>query len=456
MIALRFLSAAFIAGLFAPHSALALDWEIERNFRYFLYPSDMAAQRVARDLYVVRKGATPAPEQLETLMNGGDFWTTKLGEVGDMRKRWPIDWPRDDNLTPYQLVQRLRVQEGRSAPVPEQELDRRGWASLLVRERAPTRPHEATLTGSTETSWNPVQRLHSGCAVWGDYVRPPGWIVRVFDPAATAGQSCQWSLAGGVIAETDPRQFVSATQRALQPGATTVTADCRELRIVVPSVPAEAKAVAGQAIVTRTSPDASQASVTVTPKDRLVIGFGNSFTSGEGNPERLALLSGKPWVGGNLPDRDPDPVSLAAKDTRAQWTDRWCHRSIYSWQIRTALAAALSDPHQSFTVLPYGCSGATIMEGVLYGYNGVEWSASTDRGVIGSRSEVGLAYQEICQPDAFRSYCASGAPWCGRTNSPTPRQELGPGFTAPPDRRCGAPSCAADQRISSNALPTRC
>ena len=194
MIAYRFLSAAFIAGLFAPHSALALDWEIERNFRYFLYPSDMAAQRVARDLYVVRKGATPAPEQLETLMNGGDFWTTKLGEVGDMRKRWPIDWPRDDNLTPYQLVQRLRVQEGRSAPVPEQELDRRGWASLLVRERAPTRPHEATLTGSTETCWNPVQRLHSGCAVWGDYVRPPGWIVRVFDPPATAGQSCQWSL----------------------------------------------------------------------------------------------------------------------------------------------------------------------------------------------------------------------------------------------------------------------
>ena len=57
MISHRFLSAAFIAGLFAPHSAFAFDWEIERNFRYFLYPSDMAAQRVARDLYVVQKGA---------------------------------------------------------------------------------------------------------------------------------------------------------------------------------------------------------------------------------------------------------------------------------------------------------------------------------------------------------------------------------------------------------------
>src|ERR1700727_1196499 len=113
MIAHRFLSAAFIVGLFAPHWAFALDWEIERNFRYFLYPSDIAAQ----------KGAAPTPEQLEMLMNGGGFWRTKLGEVGDLRKRWPIDWPRDDSATPYQLVEQLRVQERRSAPVPEQELD---------------------------------------------------------------------------------------------------------------------------------------------------------------------------------------------------------------------------------------------------------------------------------------------------------------------------------------------
>jgi hypothetical protein len=192
-------------------------------------------------------------------------------------------------------------------------------------------------------------------------------------------------------------------QRALEVGATTVAGDSRELRIVVLSDPAEAKTVAGRASVTRTSPDGSQVSVTVVPRDRLVIGFGDSFTSGEGNPERFALFSGAPWTGGNLPARDPDPLSLDAKDTGAQWTDRWCHRSVYSWQIRTALAAALNDPHQSFTIRPYGCSGATIIDGVLYGYNGVEWSAATDKGVIGSRSEIGLAYQEICQPALVRT-----------------------------------------------------
>ena len=454
MIRRRLLSIAFVLGALAPRAAFPLDWEIERNFRYFLYPSDLAAQRVARDLYIAGKGEAPTPEQLEKVMNGAAFWSTKLGGAGDLRKRWPIDWPRDDGATPYQLVEQLRAREGRSPPVPEPELDRRGWASLLVREREPSRRREATLTGSTATCWNPVQRLHTGCAVWGDYVRSPGWIVRVFDPDAAAGQTCQWSFAGAVPAEPAvPRQFVAATQRALKAGRTTVSGDCRELRVVVPSDPNDTKSVAGRATVTRTAPDGTQASITVAPKDRLVIGFGDSFTSGEGNPERTALFSGAPWTGGNLPARDPDPVSLSGRDTRAQWTDRWCHRSAYSWQIRTTLAAALSDPRQSFTVLPYGCSGATIPEGVLYGYNGVEWSAASDKGVVGSRSEIGLAYQEICRPEAFRSYCASGAPWCGRTDPPTAQQEQAPGFyeSAAPALRRSVMRCGPNNVFKRSA-----
>jgi hypothetical protein len=174
------------------------------------------------------------------------------------------------------------------------------------------------------------------------------------------------------------------------------------------------------------------------------------------NPERLALLSGKPWAGGNLPDRNADPISLAARDTRAQSTDRWCHRPVYSWQIRTALAAALSDPHRSFTILPYGCSGATIMDGAPYGYNGVEWSASTDRGVIGSRSEVGLRTKKsasqtpsvpIARPERL------GAD--GLTRRLRSRNRCA-GSMSPPHRRCVAPLCAAGPTMSSNAPPMRC
>ena len=187
----RFLLASFILGLLAPRAALALDWEIERNFRYFLYPSDVAAQRVARDLYAAKNsGAAPTPEQLEHFINGPAFWTTKLSEAGDLAKSWPIEWPRAAAATPYDLVKQLRAEEGRPPPPLEPELDRRGWASLIVRER----PEGPTLTGSTATCWNPVQRLHNGCAVWGDYVRAPGWIVRVFDPDAAAGPDVPMDL----------------------------------------------------------------------------------------------------------------------------------------------------------------------------------------------------------------------------------------------------------------------
>ena len=34
-------------------------------------------------------------------MNGAGFWTVKPGEAGDLRKRSPIDWTRDDAATPF-------------------------------------------------------------------------------------------------------------------------------------------------------------------------------------------------------------------------------------------------------------------------------------------------------------------------------------------------------------------
>jgi len=42
-----------------------------------------------------------------------------------------------------------------------------------------------------------------------------------------------------------------------------------------------------------------------------------------------------------------------------------CHRSLYSYQLRTALALAVENPHLAVTFLPLGCSGATINVGFL-------------------------------------------------------------------------------------------
>ena len=429
----RALGILFLAfSLALPRSALALEWEIERNFRYFHYPSDVAAQRVGRDIYSAENGAAPTPEQSERQMNGPGFWATPLAKAGALRDRWPIAWPRDDKTTVFDLVKRLRQDEGRPLLVSPQDLSRLGWADLLAEGRDAKRA-----TGFTATCCNPGPRLHNNCAQWGDYVRPPGWIVRVFDPSAAAGSRCTWTVEGGVPADAaTPGRFQDQAEEALHGGRRTVEGDCRELRIVAPSDPTDPKAVAGRATVTRISPGDAEASLTVAPRDRLVIGFGDSFTSGEGNPERPVIFTGGPWKadrfgGSDLPARLPDPVSAGDRDTRAQWTDRWCHRSVYSWQIRTALAAALRDLHQSVTVLPYGCSGATIPEGLLFEYDGVEWDRASDHGIIGSRAEIGLAYQEMCQPAAFKSpYCRRGdrSPVCGGTAPPSKDEEKAADF----------------------------
>ena len=49
----------------------------------------------------------------------------------------------------------------------------------------------------------------------------------------------------------------------------------------------------------------------------------------------------------------------------ALWFNSACHRSLYSYQTRTALALAVQYPHIAVTYLPLACTGATIADGLL-------------------------------------------------------------------------------------------
>jgi hypothetical protein len=49
----------------------------------------------------------------------------------------------------------------------------------------------------------------------------------------------------------------------------------------------------------------------------------------------------------------------------ARWMSAACHRSLYSYQLRTALALAVENPHVAVTFLPLACTGATIDAGLL-------------------------------------------------------------------------------------------
>ncbi len=51
----------------------------------------------------------------------------------------------------------------------------------------------------------------------------------------------------------------------------------------------------------------------------------------------------------------------------ARWMNPACHRSLYSYQVRTALALAIEQPHLAVTLLPLACTGATIGAGMFAG-----------------------------------------------------------------------------------------
>jgi hypothetical protein len=121
-------------------------------------------------------------------------------------------------------------------------------------------------------------------------------------------------------------------------------------------------------------------------RDLLIAGMGDSIAAGEGNPDRAVDLSDegfcfKRFGGGDeyfRPGRagyrgNKSCTSVVDDDSRAgnwaQQSARWlsgpCHRSLYSYQMRTAIALAIENTHVAVTFLPLGCTGATINAGFL-------------------------------------------------------------------------------------------
>ena len=120
-------------------------------------------------------------------------------------------------------------------------------------------------------------------------------------------------------------------------------------------------------------------------RDVLVAGMGDSIASGEGNPDRAVRLSdegfcfkrfsgaeyyrpGRAGFSGNkscsiTPGEDGYASDWARQSAR--WMSGACHRSLYSYQTRTALAIAIENPHIAVTYVPLGCTGATINAGFL-------------------------------------------------------------------------------------------
>lgn len=143
-------------------------------------------------------------------------------------------------------------------------------------------------------------------------------------------------------------------------------------------------------------------------RNLFVAGLGDSFSSGEGNPDKPAWLSGEIGYGSDYSGSSPLPngrtrlyPTRARSDGNAVggwgqpiWLNTQCHRSLYSQHVRASLALALEQPHIAVTFTGYSCTGAETHEGIL-GY----WQA---------RSDVAPRYRDDSPQlmRLLRDYCA--------------------------------------------------
>src|SRR5215831_246412 len=166
----------------------------------------------------------------------------------------------------------------------------------------------------------------------------------------------------------------------------------------------------------------------VAVRDLLIAGMGDSVAAGEGNPDRPVRLSDtgfcfRRFLGGSIseyyrPGRDSftgnrscgvEPSSDSGAENWARQSARWesgpCHRSLYSYQTRAALALAIESPHLAVTFLPLACSGATIGAGFLGSQRITECpSPGTSAACSGSvRAQITALTEALAKARAGRS-----------------------------------------------------
>ena len=195
-------------------------------------------------------------------------------------------------------------------------------------------------------------RRHSACGGIDAYLDPPGhdielWLTALDREPVPTGKQCEWRIGGQLVATAPCGARVSGPKVALPwpMGA--------EISV----------AVAGE------QPIMLQAKV----RDIVIVGLGDSFASGEGNPDRPVEFAEARRYRNLYPLRKVNGTAGSA-----QWSDRLCHRSPYGHQFRAALQIGIENPQAAVTFLDYSCSGAGVEAGILGPQQYVERESMTE------------------------------------------------------------------------------
>jgi hypothetical protein len=145
--------------------------------------------------------------------------------------------------------------------------------------------------------------------------------------------------------------------------------------------------------------------------DLLIVGLGDSFAAGDGNPDVPVRFSRERSADYGLVSQDKKLIGYPARiggwreigdntfiEENPRWLDQACHRSLYSHQLRAAVQLAIEDPHRAVTFVGYACSGAEIVNGLFLRYKGHEW---------------------VPTPPDLSQVSAVAQAQCGRTEAPT-------------------------------------
>lgn len=128
------------------------------------------------------------------------------------------------------------------------------------------------------------------------------------------------------------------------------------------------------------------AAATARVQDLFIVAFGDSFGSGEGNPDVPVRFARDRAAEYGLRRKDEPLVGFPARvggwqqigdkkfiEENPRWLDQACHRSLYSHQLRAALQLALEEPHRAVTYAGLACSGSETTFGLFLRYKGHEW-----------------------------------------------------------------------------------
>ncbi|MDX2156767.1 MAG: hypothetical protein SFW09_09670 [Hyphomicrobiaceae bacterium] len=261
---------------------------------------------------------------------------------------------------------------------------------ILSSERALAERHGTDGWAATmldQTCWEPQLNRHA-CKSVPDYMQPTAHtIVAELNSVPDAGKvDCTWL--------TTPR-------------------DARGTALTVPcdvAVKLEVPYPKGARISVEVGArEVAQTDVRV--EDVLIVGMGDSFGSGEGNPDVPVRFSkerttdyGDPASGqlSGYPARAGDWKTIGDKqfqDANPRWLDQACHRSLYSHQLRVALQLAIESPQRAVTFVNFACSGAEIVRGIFLRYRGHEWVPTPP-----DLSQVSAIAQEQCGKRPARNY----------------------------------------------------